>query len=1120
MATVWKSNGNRVLGSIKPGDEVTILDKSNPSFYLVALGDGTTGYVPATSIELDHTVPGVPSEDIQERQVRDQYFRIYRSEKDTNGMSVRVWARHVYYDLLGVVALDGKCEDFTVSQALAKLTTSCTPDNPGFRFYTNDTEARITADYSRKSVIEGHLDPDEGILTQSNLRMTRDNFDVFLTPASTEVRLPISYAHNLLGVSLEINEDGIVNRIIPVGEDKDGNPVVGNAVDSPRNDEGTVIRARAIEYMAREKEAHGEDPGMTLAGVLTKLAELAAEDFDKGIDLPEASLRVNFVQLGDTEEYQQYKDLDRLYMGDIVRITDNVNGIDVEAEVTEYDYDVLTGRYIHMGVGVTNAYRTIGSIGAYMLPNGSIGRTKIAIGGIDASRLDSLSVTSAKIGLAAIDIAHINEGVFNKLSADAITAIRGEFERLVAGQITTDELYANIARIAQAEVGIADIGYSQIKDLVAGTAVIREGFGGKLYIDRLAVSEGNFVNLTAGQLIIQGESGALYRLTVDEQGQVITELRQLSNDDIADVSLNAGEKLIKSSITADLLDVSQIFASEALIGAIKAHNIEAHSIGVDRLSPSVYEVAAQNAIGQQIVVEWSNGTILDKDNTASVGTLKIYHQGVDITSRLPAAAVRWERISEDTAGDAVWNANPGRQGTKSISIVAADVDFKGIIRCVIDENSLYSIPTIEDGELVMTGGDAEDFSIEDGELIYEGSNSYVINSDDNLVVENVAGYFILDTQLSNLKTTYQSLSREGYELFAGGTMNIRGGTGANAFGLSTDNASGYLMWAGDDDPDDAPFAVMRDGTMRNGANIYTMNFATEAGPSNPMGIPLFFPADLVAIDKVLLYVRRKPFRATATGAASGGGSEKTSSSGGGTTSGSSELGLQTQNTALTTGGASNASSGDAGTGSTSSVTLTANSGGDVVTSYAGTGATGGSTVSISGSTGYTSTAGSHNHASGTLSGSSHTHSGPSHRHTGGAHTHGIDSHSHTGPSHSHSIAHTHDIANHNHTIPQHTHSVSSHTHTVTIDAHTHDLVYGIYETASSGTFSVTIDGTVRRTNRSDETGLDIADWFNKTGGRITRDAEHTILLTPSALNRFEVQIMVKGTIVTKTIGNL
>ena len=88
--------------------------------------------------------------------------------------------------------------------------------------------------------------------------------------------------------------------------------------------------------------------------------------------------------------------------------------------------------------------------------------------------------------------------------------------------------------------------------------------------------------------------------------------------------------------------------------------------------------------------------------------------------------------------------------------------------------------------------------------------------------------------------------------------------------------AGYLMWAGNSDPANAPFAVMRDGTMRNGANIYTMTFASEAGPGKPMTIPVFFPADLYTIDKVLLYVRMKPFRATATGAASGGGSAETS----------------------------------------------------------------------------------------------------------------------------------------------------------------------------------------------------------------------------------------------------
>jgi hypothetical protein len=371
-----------------------------------------------------------------------------------------------------------------------------------------------------------------------------------------------------------------------------------------------------------------------------------------------------------------------------------------------------------------------------------------------------------------------------------------------------------------------------------------------------------------------------------------------------------------------------------------------------------------------------------------------------------------------------------------------------------------------------------------------------------------------------LKTSYWEIrddeatvgSSGSLDMLAGSRLNLRG----PGFGISTDHPSGVLVWGGGDDPTTAPLAFYRDGTTRNGANIYVMSFATEAGPDKPMNIPLFFPADLFAIDKVLLYVRRKPFRATATGAASGGGSEKTSSSGGGATSGANNNLTGTGYASISEGGSSTGASSAANTGS---VSLTANSGGDVVTSYAGTGATGGSSVSISGSTGYTSTAGSHNHAVGTLSGGSHTHTGPSHRHTGGAHTHGIDSHSHS-MAHTHTFAHTHSDGGHQHTMSNHTHSIPSHTHTVTIDAHTHDLVYGIYEMAASGTFSVAIDGTIRRTGRSEETALDIADWFSKSSGKITRDTEHTILITPSALNRLEVQVMVKGAIVTKTIGSL
>lgn len=319
------------------------------------------------------------------------------------------------------------------------------------------------------------------------------------------------------------------------------------------------------------------------------------------------------------------------------------------------------------------------------------------------------------------------------------------------------------------------------------------------------------------------------------------------------------------------------------------------------------------------------------------------------------------------------------------------------------------------------------------------------------------------------------------------------------FGISTDDPSGILLWGGGDDPATAPLGLYRDGTMRNGANIYTMNFATEAGPSNPMSIPVFFPSDLYAIDKVLLYVVMKPFRATATGAASGGGTSVTSSDGGGAEKTSRSGGAATVTSGQDAAGANTKASGEFDTGAPS---------------VASTG---------SGGTGATGAAGGHDHNSGSYAVSGTDVTGTSSF---------VASHTHTGPSHTHSMqSHTHIVGAHVHGLNQHTHSVSigshthivdidAHSHTVTLEAHTHTIVYGIYEIASSGTFSVTIDGTVRRTGRSNETALDISDWFSKTSGKITRDTEHTILITPSALNRLEVQIMVKGAIVTNTIGTL
>ena len=285
---------------------------------------------------LDRVVPGAPGETLQARKLRDQLFRIYRSEKDTENLSVKVWARHIYYDPAGR-GFGVTSRTKTIAQALNEINAAGIPDNHGFRFLTDNTDKTLSAKYNTKCMVEAHLDPEQGILSVGNLRLIRDNYDVFFVDRSVTKRTPITYARNLIGVEIGYQR-GVTNRIIPVGTDADSNPIYIDStyVDSPRNHEATMIQARVIEY----KDAKVEKDKMTLAQAKAKLLEMAQADFAAGIDLPDISVTVNFLQ-GDTQEYQQFRELDRLYLGDLVEVIDDLHGVEFEAEVNEYDYDCL-----------------------------------------------------------------------------------------------------------------------------------------------------------------------------------------------------------------------------------------------------------------------------------------------------------------------------------------------------------------------------------------------------------------------------------------------------------------------------------------------------------------------------------------------------------------------------------------------------------------------------------------------------------------------------------------------------------------------------------------------------------------------------------------------------------
>lgn len=188
------------------------------------------------------------------------------------------------------------------------------------------------------------------------------------------------------------------------------------------------------------------------------------------------------------------------------------------------------------------------------------------------------NISKAQITTANINAANINWAQITSLSAaiaDIATAKIGEAE-IKSAQIT--DLEAEVARIAAAKIAVADIDWAHIKDLVAGTAIFTAGVGDKLHIARLAVTEANMVSLSVGELLVKGQDGSFYSVSVDADGNIVTEKKQVVNSDVKDLSINAWEKIIEGTVTAACLNANDIFANNATIKQLIAANIDVDTL--------------------------------------------------------------------------------------------------------------------------------------------------------------------------------------------------------------------------------------------------------------------------------------------------------------------------------------------------------------------------------------------------------------------------------------------------------------------------------------------------------------------------------------------------------------
>ena len=275
----------------------------------------------------------------------EQLFRVYNSDIDMFGNQI-FYARHIFYDLL-----DYFIEDTRPSGSGA-LAISKILENTPFTG-TSDITEQGTAYYQMMNPVKAILGADNAFIEVWGGELERDNFNVRMkNHLGTDRGVSIRYRKNLTGLRLQTDLSGVYTKIMPTGLQENGQTLLKlpeKYISSPLIDNYVNIKTTRIHYSDIKI-----DEETTQEQALEMLRNAAAQEFKNGLDKPQITATVEFIPLQDTEEYKDYSILERVYLGDTIRVFHEDLSIELETKVIEYEFDALSKRYNKVILGNAN----------------------------------------------------------------------------------------------------------------------------------------------------------------------------------------------------------------------------------------------------------------------------------------------------------------------------------------------------------------------------------------------------------------------------------------------------------------------------------------------------------------------------------------------------------------------------------------------------------------------------------------------------------------------------------------------------------------------------------------------------------------------------------------------
>ena len=369
-----------------------------------------------------------------------QLFRIYKREKSDD--EVTVYARHIYYDNLGNYLVDVRPTNKNGQQALDIIFsgTKFTPHS--------DITTANTAYYVRKNIVEAIAGDDENsFINRWGGERLYDNYDVYIMrQIGSDKGVRAEFGHNLEAIEESVSDEDVVTRIIPVAYN--GYVLEGAEpwVDSPKigsyaEVKGTVINFDDIKL--QEDCSEGETGYANLTALRAALVKACNEEYKKGIDDPTVNYTVNMVELADTVEYAEYKQLESVEVGDTITCRHKGIKIEVKARCIRIKWNCITkeNEEVELGNFLENYFDKTSS---------SIQRATASIEGANSQALAAKEVAekAAKEAASAQTAAETAKG---KAEAAARTASTKAQEAQAAAEAANNQVSLAVAQTTAAK---------------------------------------------------------------------------------------------------------------------------------------------------------------------------------------------------------------------------------------------------------------------------------------------------------------------------------------------------------------------------------------------------------------------------------------------------------------------------------------------------------------------------------------------------------------------------------------------------------------------------------------------------------------------------------------------